>query len=247
MSSISSTGNTPATPFSFSKATASARKQLRALVSRITGFVARHFLEISMISLSAAILGIGIAYKINELSTMGQMLLPLCLLFSVFKPGTSLAGKQEALGKDLVSEFREKLEESQTAPPPVFYREKETQRLIAALNGKRISSAFITGPAGCGKTELVKCLVQMIAQKDERLPKITHNWEIRVVQRAQIESDGGIIGTIQGRMLTLIQHLKTHPNTKLFIDEAHTLNGAGLTQGNVSDLRDTLKPFLGGR
>ncbi|HJO57135.1 MAG TPA: AAA family ATPase, partial [Nitrospinaceae bacterium] len=141
----------------------------------------------------------------------------------------------DRLGRDLSMLAREgKLD-------PMFGRKKELRLLVRTLARKRKNNPVMTGEAGVGKTAIVEGL----AQKAEsgRVPILVGK---RIVE---ISAAGLVAGTkyrgkFAEQMLKLIEEIKQDGNIVLFIDELHTILGAGRVKGGALDAGNILKPAL---
>ena len=123
---------------------------------------------------------------------------------------------------------------------PVFGREKETAKVEDILNRRKKNSVILLGDAGVGKTSIVEGLVQRIINGDA--PLFLQNKIIFSLDLNTIVAGTKYRGEFEDRLNKIIEEAK-HPNVILFIDEIHTLSGAGDAEGSL-DAANILKPAL---
>ena len=141
----------------------------------------------------------------------------------------------EELGTDLVEKSKNKKLD------PVVGREKELTRLIEILCRRCKNNPILIGEAGVGKTAIVKELASRIAQS--QVPLKLQNKRIISIDMATIVSGTKYRGEFEERMQKIIKEVETDGNIILFIDEIHTLAGAGGAEGAI-DASNILKPAL---
>ena len=141
----------------------------------------------------------------------------------------------EELGVDLVEKARKgKLD-------PVVGREKELKRLIEILCRRGKNNPILIGEAGVGKTAIVEELALLIASLD--VPLCLQNKRIISLDMASVVAGTKYRGEFEERMQKLIKEVSCDGNIILFIDEIHTLVGAGGAEGAI-DASNILKPAL---
>jgi ATP-dependent Clp protease ATP-binding subunit ClpC len=123
---------------------------------------------------------------------------------------------------------------------PVFGREKETAKVEDILNRRKKNSVILLGDAGVGKTSIVEGLVQRIVSGEG--PLFLQNKIIFSLDLNTIVAGTKYRGEFEDRLNKIIEDAK-HPNVILFIDEIHTLSGAGDAEGSL-DAANILKPAL---
>lgn len=124
---------------------------------------------------------------------------------------------------------------------PVIGRDKEIKRVIEILNRRNKNNPVLIGEPGVGKTAVVEGLANAIVAGD--VPSKLMNKEVILLDVASLVSGTGIRGQFEERMKQLIKELQERKNTILFIDEVHTIVGAGSAEGSM-DAGNILKPAL---
>jgi type VI secretion system protein VasG len=125
---------------------------------------------------------------------------------------------------------------------PVVGRDREIRQVIDILTRRRQNNPILTGEAGVGKTAIVEGLALRIADKD--VPESLQNAVIRTLDLALLQAGAGVKGEFENRLKTVIAEVKASPfPIILFIDEAHTMIGAGAQAGG-GDAANLLKPAL---
>jgi type VI secretion system protein VasG len=125
---------------------------------------------------------------------------------------------------------------------PVLGRDGEIRQIIDILMRRRQNNPMLTGEAGVGKTAVVEGLALRIARGD--VPPPLKNVTIRTLDLALLQAGAGIKGEFENRLKGLVEEVKASPTPIiLFIDEAHTMIGAG-GQAGQNDAANILKPAL---
>ncbi|MBC6116249.1 AAA domain-containing protein [Listeria innocua] len=124
---------------------------------------------------------------------------------------------------------------------PVIGRDKEIKRVIEILNRRNKNNPVLIGEPGVGKTAVVEGLANAIVAG--AVPSKLMNKEVILLDVASLVSGTGIRGQFEERMKQLIKELQERKNTILFIDEVHTIVGAGSAEGSM-DAGNILKPAL---
>ena len=139
------------------------------------------------------------------------------------------------LGVDLTNAARsEKLD-------PVVGRDQELQRVIQILSRRTKNNPVLVGEPGVGKTAIVEAMAQMIARGD--VPDTLQNKRLVTLDMGSLVAGTKYRGEFEERLKKVIEEIKTSGNCVLFIDEIHTLVGAGAAEGAV-DASNILKPSL---
>lgn len=124
---------------------------------------------------------------------------------------------------------------------PVIGRDKEIKRLIEILCRRTKNNPILIGEAGVGKTAIVEGLANLIATK--KAPILLENKRIISIDMATLVSGTKYRGEFEERMQKIIKEVEQDGNIILFIDEIHTLVGAGGAEGAI-DASNILKPAL---
>ncbi|MGD2153000.1 MAG: type VI secretion system ATPase TssH [Gemmatimonadales bacterium] len=125
---------------------------------------------------------------------------------------------------------------------PVLAREFEVRQVVDILTRRRQNNPILVGEAGVGKTAVVEGFAMRIVEGD--VPPPLKNVEIRGLDLALLQAGAGVKGEFESRLKGLIEEVKASPTPIiLFIDEAHTMIGAGGSAGQ-GDAANLLKPAL---
>ncbi|MCD8019537.1 MAG: AAA family ATPase [Clostridiales bacterium] len=124
---------------------------------------------------------------------------------------------------------------------PAIGREMELQDLELILISPK-KSPILLGEAGVGKTSIVEGLSWLI-QRGE-VPKLLENRQIYKLTTTSILSGTKYVGEMEERVRQLMDELSHHPEIILFIDEIHTIVGAGSTESSNNDISNMLKPYI---
>jgi len=125
---------------------------------------------------------------------------------------------------------------------PVLGRDLEIRQVVDILMRRRQNNPILTGEAGVGKTAVVEGFAIRVADGD--VPPPLRNVTIRTLDLALLQAGAGIKGEFENRLKGLIEEVKASPTPIiLFIDEAHTMIGAG-GQAGQGDAANLLKPAL---
>ncbi|MBL8149444.1 MAG: ATP-dependent Clp protease ATP-binding subunit, partial [Blastocatellia bacterium] len=129
--------------------------------------------------------------------------------------------------------------------PPVIGREREIRQMIEILCHKeRANSPMLIGEAGVGKTAVVEGLARLIELEPEKVPARLRNAHIVNLQISGIVAGTMLRGMFEERIQGIINEVKERENIVLFIDEAHTIIGAGSALGASSDAANMFKSAL---
>jgi len=124
---------------------------------------------------------------------------------------------------------------------PVIGREKEIERLIEILCRRTKNSPVLIGEAGVGKTAIVEGLAQRIV--DKKVPTFLENKRILSLDLSAVVAGTKFRGQFEERLKKIIAELRENEDCIVFIDELHTLVGAGSAEGTL-DAANILKPAL---
>ena len=125
---------------------------------------------------------------------------------------------------------------------PLIGREYEVERVIQILCRRRKNNPLLVGEAGVGKTAIAEGLAWRITQKD--VPEILAEAVVYSLDMGALLAGTKYRGDFEQRLKGVLKSLKEKPNAVLFIDEIHTLIGAGAASGGTLDASNLLKPGL---
>jgi len=125
---------------------------------------------------------------------------------------------------------------------PLIGRELEIERTIQILCRRRKNNPLLVGDAGVGKTAIAEGLAKRIVEED--VPEILMNSVIYALDLGALVAGTKYRGDFEKRLKALVNQLKQEPESILFIDEIHTIIGAGSASGGVMDASNLIKPVL---
>ena len=129
--------------------------------------------------------------------------------------------------------------------PPTIGREKEIRQMIEILSHReRSNSPMLVGEPGVGKTAVVEGLARMIELEPEKVPLRLRDSHIVQLQMGGLVAGTMLRGMFEERIKGIIDEVKEKENLILFIDEAHTIIGAGAAMGTSSDAGNMFKSAL---
>ena len=141
----------------------------------------------------------------------------------------------DSFGRDLTSLAREGVLD------PVIGREREIERVIQVLCRRTKNNPVLLGEAGVGKTAIVEGLAQAIVNQE--VPDLLHDRRLVVLDLAMMVAGTKYRGQFEERIKAVMNEVRRAQNLILFIDELHTLVGAGGAEGAI-DASNVLKPAL---
>ena len=127
---------------------------------------------------------------------------------------------------------------------PLIGREHEVERCIQVLCRRRKNNPILVGDPGVGKTAIAEGLARKIV--DGETPKVLENSTIFALDMGALLAGTRYRGDFEERLKAVMTELEEHPDAILFIDEIHTVIGAGATSGGAMDASNLLKPALQG-
>ncbi|XXU70052.1 ATP-dependent Clp protease ATP-binding subunit ClpA [Sorangium sp. So ce1097] len=125
---------------------------------------------------------------------------------------------------------------------PLVGRENEVARTIQVLARRRKNNPLLIGDAGVGKTAIVEGLAQRIEQKD--VPAPLKDATVYALDMGALLAGTKYRGDFENRLKAVLRALEKQPGSVLFIDEIHTIIGAGAASGGTMDASNLLKPAL---
>ena len=164
---------------------------------------------------------------------------------------TAHGADQDAKSEDMVKKGREALsaycvdlneKARQGKIDPLIGREKEIERTIQILCRRTKNNPLYVGDAGVGKTAIAEGLALRIINKD--VPEILHNATIFALDMGSLLAGTRYRGDFEERLKEVIAELEGLEDAVMFIDEIHTVIGAGATSGGAMDASNLLKPAL---
>jgi ATP-dependent Clp protease ATP-binding subunit ClpA len=125
---------------------------------------------------------------------------------------------------------------------PLIGRELEIERTVQILCRRRKNNPLYVGEAGVGKTALAEGLARMIVE--ERVPEVLRDSTIYALDMGTLIAGTKYRGDFEKRLKGVIAEIREDPGAILFIDEIHTVIGAGAASGGVMDASNLIKPVL---
>ena len=126
---------------------------------------------------------------------------------------------------------------------PLIGRELEVERVIQVLCRRRKNNPLLVGEAGVGKTAIAEGLAWRITENS--VPEVLADATVYSLDMGALLAGTKYRGDFEQRLKGVLKQLKEQPNAILFIDEIHTLIGAGAASGGTLDASNLLKPALG--
>jgi ATP-dependent Clp protease ATP-binding subunit ClpA len=125
---------------------------------------------------------------------------------------------------------------------PLIGREAELERVVQILCRRRKNNPLLVGEAGVGKTAIAEGLAKRIV--DNQVPEILGKGQVYALDMGALLAGTKYRGDFEQRLKAVLKQLVDNPNAILFIDEIHTLIGAGSASGGTLDASNLLKPAL---
>ena len=125
---------------------------------------------------------------------------------------------------------------------PLIGRETELERVIQTLCRRRKNNPLLVGEAGVGKTAIAEGLARRIVENE--VPEILKDAHVYALDMGSLLAGTKYRGDFEQRLKAVLKELNDKPNAILFIDEIHTMIGAGAASGGTMDASNLLKPAL---
>ncbi len=125
---------------------------------------------------------------------------------------------------------------------PLIGRDAELQRMIQVLCRRRKNNPLLVGEAGVGKTAIAEGLAKKIV--DGEVPEVLEESTVYCLDMGALLAGTKYRGDFEKRLKGILAQLRKEPHAILFIDEIHTIIGAGSTSGGVMDASNLIKPML---
>jgi len=156
---------------------------------------------------------------------------------------TTSGGEQQAQGSTVLDQFGRNLTQlaRDSKLDPVIGREKEIERVMQVLSRRTKNNPVLIGEPGVGKTAVVEGLAQDITRGE--VPETLKDKQIYTLDLGALVAGSRYRGDFEERLKKVLKEIKTRGDIILFIDELHTLVGAGAAEGAI-DAASILKPML---
>ncbi len=154
------------------------------------------------------------------------------------KPG----GKDDKLSplEEFASNLTEKAREGKI--DPLIGRDDEIERTLQVLSRRRKNNPIFVGDPGVGKTAMAEGLALAIAK--DKVPRSFENVDVYALDMGALLAGTKYRGDFESRLKGVLAQIKHQPGAILFVDEIHTIVGAGAVSGGSMDASNILKPFL---
>jgi ATP-dependent Clp protease ATP-binding subunit ClpA len=160
------------------------------------------------------------------------------------KPSTEQENDQESSASKALETYTINLNKMVLAGKidPLIGRDSEIERVIQTLCRRRKNNPLLVGEAGVGKTAIAEGLAKRIVDKE--VPSILEGTTIFSLDMGTLLAGTKYRGDFEQRLKSVMKQLNEHKDAILFIDEIHTLIGAGSASGGTLDASNLLKPAL---
>ena len=159
---------------------------------------------------------------------------------SVLEADEADAEKKSSALEQFTTDLNQRARDDQI--DPLIGRTKEIQRTVQVLCRRRKNNPLFVGEAGVGKTAMAEGLARRIVHKE--VPEILENSTIYSLDLGSLLAGTKYRGDFEKRLKAVIGELQEIPDAILFIDEIHTIIGAGAASGGVMDASNLIKPVL---
>ncbi len=159
-------------------------------------------------------------------------------------PGSQPNSEEQAGGEERMENFTTNLNQLARVGgiDPLIGREKELERAIQVLCRRRKNNPLLVGESGVGKTAIAEGLAWRIVQGD--VPEVMADSTIYSLDIGSLLAGTKYRGDFEKRFKALLKQLEQDTNSILFIDEIHTIIGAGAASGGQVDAANLIKPLL---
>ncbi|EAB1276935.1 ATP-dependent Clp protease ATP-binding subunit ClpA [Escherichia coli] len=159
-------------------------------------------------------------------------------------PGSQPNSEEQAGGEERMENFTTNLNQLARVGgiDPLIGREKELERAIQVLCRRRKNNPLLVGESGVGKTAIAEGLTWRIVQGD--VPEVMADCTIYSLDIGSLLAGTKYRGDFEKRFKALLKQLEQDTNSILFIDEIHTIIGAGAASGGQVDAANLIKPLL---
>src|SRR5947209_19456823 len=180
-----------------------------------------------------------------DLNRVRQQVIQLLSGYQTGQEKTAAGGPQEGTpsGSLVLDQFGRNLTQAarEGKPDPVSGREKEIERVMQVLSRRTKNNPVLIGEPGVGKTAVVEGLATKIVKGD--VPETLKGKQIYTLDLGALVAGSRYRGDFEERLKKVLKEIKTRGDIVLFIDELHTLVGAGAAEGAI-DAASILKPML---
>ena len=158
--------------------------------------------------------------------------------------GTQEAGERDGEGGSALEKYATNLNRMamEGRIDPLIGRQMEVERTVEILCRRRKNNPLYVGEAGVGKTALVEGLARMIVEN--KVPDVLADCTVYSLDLGSLIAGTKYRGDFEKRLKAVLSELKKNPGSILFIDEIHTVIGAGAASGGVMDASNLIKPAL---
>ncbi|MGH8750939.1 MAG: ATP-dependent Clp protease ATP-binding subunit ClpA [Burkholderiales bacterium] len=160
------------------------------------------------------------------------------------KPDSEADAEQESAPAGALENFTMNLNAMALAGKidPLIGRERELERVVQTLCRRRKNNPLLVGEAGVGKTAIAEGLARRIVEGE--VPDVLKRAQVYALDMGALLAGTKYRGDFEQRLKAVLKQLLDNPNAILFIDEIHTLIGAGAASGGTLDASNLLKPAL---
>ncbi|MDQ3990700.1 MAG: AAA family ATPase, partial [Actinomycetota bacterium] len=178
-----------------------------------------------------------------DLNRVRQQVIQLLSGYTGGKGEPGVAGEQAPQGSMVLDQFGRNLTAlaRDVKLDPVIGRDKEIERVMQVLSRRTKNNPVLIGDPGVGKTAIVEGLAQKIVKGD--IPETLKNKQIYTLDLGALVAGSRYRGDFEERLKKVLKEIKNRGDIVLFIDELHTLVGAGAAEGAI-DAASILKPML---